>query len=313
MKPICDETFSSDNTNVKTNGKITYYPNNIIGKNLFGTVVETHEHKTKTFGTVNIFNKEMVTKILPLCIAGTIMITSLTGCTMGKKDVKETPEIKTEEVYEEPTQRILYNFKLGESLWSVVSTYKEERDIQKELEHICDINNIDDPNHVDPRPDLKLDVPISKLSVFGYTDNPDITFDDNKIVETNTIDDSEIFPKDSEYYYLNEEWAKKEEYIKNVWNVLMERSQKSQYEDSKVKYKTDYDSLFGNNSYMLTVYSEMELIKEMLNASDFYISEDYQKSINKIKECFDEAMRITEADSGISFEDYYQTNLSKTN
>lgn len=155
MKPICDETFSSDNTNVKTNGKITYYPNNIIGKNLFGTVVETHEHKTKTFGTVNIFNKDMVTKILPLCIASTIMITSLTGCTMGKKDVKETPEIKTEEVYEEPTQRILYNFKLGESLWSVVSTYKEERDIQKELEHICDINNIDDPNHVDPRPDLK--------------------------------------------------------------------------------------------------------------------------------------------------------------
>ncbi|MDD4187539.1 MAG: LysM domain-containing protein [Bacilli bacterium] len=98
-----------------------------------------------------------------------VMMTSLAGCKMEPKAaVLEQTQI--EQVMQlEQTGNIHYTIKRGDTLEEIANKYIGFSKLDAEVEKICRNNNIKKANEIYAGQDINLDVPISKLDIFGYT------------------------------------------------------------------------------------------------------------------------------------------------
>lgn len=107
-------------------------------------------------------HKKVVAGALTLMIA-----TSFAGCKMEPKAEVLSPT-QIEEVEElEQKGAITYTIKFGDTLEDIAFRYTSR--ITSEVAKICQDNKISNANTINAGQTIKLDVPISKLELFGYT------------------------------------------------------------------------------------------------------------------------------------------------
>lgn len=165
-------------TNV--NGKVNVYPGNFgeVSRKAVVTGFRTSLKELKRkFGTISIYDKKKTIKAASLILAGAITITSMTGCSLGKKaDVIDTDHGQAETIIEEETRRIEYTVEFGDSLWSIAKKYCDtDSEIVSEIKNICKINGLKENSVLNANTIIKLDVPLSKLINFGIVDEEKTT------------------------------------------------------------------------------------------------------------------------------------------
>ena len=166
--------------NQQVSGEVTIYPNNFTNvpkKSIIAGFRTSLKELKRKFGTISLYDKERTKKAASLILAGTITLTSLTGCTFCKKTVAEIPTPSdTESVVavKEETKRISYTVELGDSLWSIARKYCDsDGEIVNEIKNICKLNNLKENSILSADTILKLDVPESKLINFGIVNEDD--------------------------------------------------------------------------------------------------------------------------------------------
>ena len=351
--------------NQNVNGKVTVYPNNInkVSKKavIAGFRTSLKELKRK-FGTISIYDKQKTVKAASLILAGTITLTSLTGCTFGKKEeIKDTTTTETVMAVKEETQRIIYTVEFGDSLWSIASKYCDTNsEIVSEIKNICKLNNIKEKSILAADTTLKLDVPLSKLINFCIVSNPekeeterinytlkkgdtlwslvktyqtneaDITSEINHICEINGITNPDNIKEGdtikldvplskltyfglqekeapsvkekNEYELLDDEWESQSQFIYDSWN-----NAKENVSPQNIMFQTDYKRMFESdtNEYdggiFHKAYGEREKLKEMLEIDGLYKEESIKSQINKINDLYNLQFEITEVNLGTNY------------
>ena len=179
--------------NQQVSGEVTIYPNNFTNvpkKSIIAGFRTSLKELKRKFGTISLYDKERTKKAASLILAGTITLTSLTGCTFCKKTVAEIPtpsDTETVVAVKEETKRISYTVELGDSLWSIARKYCDsDGEIVNEIKNICKLNNLKENSILSADTILKLDVPESKLINFGIVNEDDkaITEDTQRIEYT---------------------------------------------------------------------------------------------------------------------------------
>lgn len=166
--------------NQQVSGEVTIYPNNFTNvpkKSIIAGFRTSLKELKRKFGTISLYDKERTKKAASLILAGTITLTSLTGCTFCKKTVAEIPtpsDTETVVAVKEETKRISYSVELGDSLWSIARKYCDsDGEIVNEIKNICKLNNLKENSILSADTILKLDVPESKLINFGIVNEDD--------------------------------------------------------------------------------------------------------------------------------------------
>ena len=166
--------------NQQVSGEVTIYPNNFTNvpkKSIIAGFRTSLKELKRKFGTISLYDKEKTKKAASLILAGTITLTSLTGCTFCKKTVAEIPTPSDTEpvvAVKEETKRISYTVELGDSLWSIARKYCDsDGEIVNEIKNICKLNNLKENSILPADTILKLDVPESKLINFGIVNEDD--------------------------------------------------------------------------------------------------------------------------------------------
>ncbi len=166
--------------NQQVSGEVTIYPNNFTNvpkKSIIAGFRTSLKELKRKFGTISLYDKERTKKAASLILAGTITLTSLTGCTFCKKNVAEIPtpsDTETVVAVKEETKRISYTVELGDSLWSIARKYCDsDGEIVNEIKNICKLNNLKENSILSADTILKLDVPESKLINFGIVNEDD--------------------------------------------------------------------------------------------------------------------------------------------
>lgn len=164
--------------NQQVSGEVTIYPNNFTNvpkKSIIAGFRTSLKELKRKFGTISLYDKERTKKAASLILAGTITLTSLTGCTFCKKTVAPTPsDTETVVAVKEETKRISYTVELGDSLWSIARKYCDsDGEIVNEIKNICKLNNLKENSILSADTILKLDVPESKLINFGIVNKDD--------------------------------------------------------------------------------------------------------------------------------------------
>lgn len=166
--------------NQQVSGEVTIYPNNFTNvpkKSIIAGFRTSLKELKRKFGTISLYDKERTKKAASLILAGTITLTSLTGCTFCKKTVAEIPtpsDTETVVAVKEETKRISYTVELGDSLWSIARKYCDsDGEIVNEIKNICKLNNLKENSVLPADTILKLDVPESKLINFGIVNEDD--------------------------------------------------------------------------------------------------------------------------------------------
>lgn len=166
--------------NQQVSGEVTIYPNNFTNvpkKSIIAGFRTSLKELKRKFGTISLYDKERTKKAASLILAGTITLTSLTGCTFCKKTVAEIPtpsDTETVVAVKEETKRISYTVELGDSLWSIARKYCDsDGEIVNEIKNICKLNNLKENSILPADTILKLDVPESKLINFGIVNEDD--------------------------------------------------------------------------------------------------------------------------------------------
>lgn len=166
--------------NQQVSGEVTIYPNNFTNipkKSIIAGFRTSLKELKRKFGTISLYDKEKTKKAASLILAGTITLTSLTGCTFCKKTVAEIPtpsDTETVVAVKEETKRISYTVELGDSLWSIARKYCDsDGEIVNEIKNICKLNNLKENSILTADTILKLDVPESKLINFGIVNEDD--------------------------------------------------------------------------------------------------------------------------------------------
>ena len=166
--------------NQQVSGEVTIYPNNFTNvpkKSIIAGFRTSLKELKRKFGTISLYDKERTKKAASLILAGTITLTSLTGCIFCKKNVAEIPtpsDTETVVAVKEETKRISYTVELGDSLWSIARKYCDsDGEIVNEIKNICKLNNLKENSILSADTILKLDVPESKLINFGIVNEDD--------------------------------------------------------------------------------------------------------------------------------------------
>lgn len=312
MKAIENMEVHGNVEEESVNGVVTLFTSNMkkVQNKVALSILEGFKAIQKKFGTIQIYNKDLTLALSKKIVAGALvgtMIVSMTGCSLGnKKEEAPIADVSIAEVEEEETERITYEVKLGDSLWSIASIYMPENKIPGEIKKICKLNDIESKSILRDGTTLKLDIPVSHLADFGYTDDPMVE------VQSKEPFDS-IFPADSVYYGIDEEWQNKESYVMNSWDEINKDVSDAQFEEQKMFFERERKAVFegdgSNPGYLLNIALKKDTLETILNdTTGLYNENTINKLVNEINSLYDEAINATEKYSSLKYNDYLNQN-----
>ena len=207
------------------------------------------------------------------------------GLTIGVASnlIKPDPKIELkpaiEMAYEEPTGEIKYVIKAGDTLESIVRRYKDT-DILKEIDKIAKTNNLESPDKIYSGQELIINVPISKLDVFGFG------YDLGEVNEWDAMD-----------YFVSS---------------AFEATRDSVHPENVLYWREKVYIIGGDSPHDIETYGQAPLLMkaasaiydyELMNDSQagFYTTDDIKAQENKILSIYLEAIEITERLTGKTY------------
>ncbi|MDD2409531.1 MAG: LysM domain-containing protein [Bacilli bacterium] len=193
MKMIEEFKVSGEFGNDPIKGKVTTYTNNIkkaAQKGVKTSIISSWKNIKERINTT-IYNKELLKKVGTALIVGTITMTSLTGCQINPNASIIEQEEKSYLI------TIDYTVKPGDNLWNIAGSYS--KDIQKEINKICILNNIEIEGPLVEGTILKLEVPNNTNAFNDEIKNIEWDATDYFLTKSFIIPESEIHPENLQF------------------------------------------------------------------------------------------------------------------
>lgn len=256
------------------NGKGTAYIKNIKSiPSVDLRIAEPRKNikETQSKDKITFYSPKLI-KIASLIIAGTITITSLSGCNMVSKEQIKEP-INTETVAIEsviPTKRISYKLGFGENLWYVAAKcYDSASDQANMIDKIVRDNNIANKNYIPENTQIYIDVPYDHLSNFGYT--------------VSCVEPSA--------------WEQEEHFITEAWSNTQAASNNNMYERDR---QMVFEGTENNPGYLISIASLKDKLDELTEELKFFNGENKETEQNiteitsEINHLYQLALELTE-------------------
>lgn len=300
------ENFKVNGTieGINASGKITVYNetlNKIPKKSIIAGYRDNFKQFVAKFGTVAIYNKQKLKRVTAGILAGTIMLTSMTGCSLSQGKDKKIVDDPTGivNVVEEEKQRVVYTVENGDNLSAIASLYCDSNaKIQEEVNRICKNNDIDNPNKIYPGMEISLWVPLSKLHVFGIVPQNEQTAEVGS--EQKEEVNSPSVGEKTEYERLEDEWDSKDMFIYDTWNNAQVSEANELYKSNRKEIFNDGETV-DDNTLLAKVAVRRADLKNMLEIPSLYGEESIQKVINEINGLYNQMLELTEITLGVTY------------
>lgn len=300
------ENFKVNGTieGINASGKITVYNetlNKIPKKSIIAGYRDNFKQFVAKFGTVAIYNKQKLKRVTAGILAGTIMLTSMTGCSLSQGKDKKMVDDPTGivNVVEEEKQRVVYTVENGDNLSAIASLYCDSNaKIQEEVNRICKNNDIENPNKIYPGMEISLWVPLSKLHVFGIVPQNEQTAEVGS--EQKEEVNSPSVGEKTEYERLEDEWDSKDMFIYDTWNNAQVSEANELYKSNRKEIFNDGETV-DDNTLLAKVAVRRADLKNMLEIPSLYGEESIQKVINEINGLYNQMLELTEITLGVTY------------
>lgn len=289
---------------INASGKITVYNetlNKIPKKSIIAGYRDNFKQFVAKFGTVAIYNKQKLKRVTAGILAGTIMLTSMTGCSLSQWKDKKMVDDPTGivNVVEEEKQRVVYTVENGDNLSAIASLYCDSNaKIQEEVNRICKNNDIENPNKIYPGMEISLWVPLSKLHVFGIVPQNEQTAEVGS--EQKEEVNSPSVGEKTEYERLEDEWDSKAMFIYDTWNNAQVSEANELYKSNRKEIFNDAETV-DDNTLLAKVAVRRADLKNMLEIPSLYGEESIQKVINEIDGLYNKMLELTEITLGVTY------------
>lgn len=289
---------------INASGKITVYNetlNKIPKKSIIAGYRDNFKQFVAKFGTVAIYNKQKLKRVTAGILAGTIMLTSMTGCSLSQGKDKKMVDDPTGivNVVEEEKQRVVYTVENGDNLSAIASLYCDSNaKIQEEVNRICKNNDIENPNKIYPGMEISLWVPLSKLHVFGIVPQNEQTAEVGS--EQKEEVNSPSVGEKTEFERLEDEWDSKAMFIYDTWNNAQVSDANELYKSNKKEIFNDGETV-DDNTLLAKVAVRRADLKNMLEIPSLYGEESIQKVINEIDGLYNKMLELTEITLGVTY------------
>lgn len=289
---------------INASGKITVYNetlNKIPKKSIIAGYRDNFKQFVAKFGTVAIYNKQKLKRVTAGILAGTIMLTSMTGCSLSQGKDKKMVDDPTGivNVVEEEKQRVVYTVENGDNLSAIASLYCDSNaKIQEEVNRICKNNDIENPNKIYPGMEISLWVPLSKLHVFGIVPQNEQTAEVGS--EQKEEVNSPSVGEKTEYERLEDEWDSKAMFIYDTWNNAQVSEANELYKSNRKEIFNDGETV-DDNTLLAKVAVRRADLKNMLEIPSLYGEESIQKVINEIDGLYNKMLELTEITLGVTY------------
>ncbi len=238
----------------KINGNVGSEP-----KNGEARVYTTHiKNKAGLFGLMSSLSNSWTVKISSAIIVGAITAASLTGCS----DLPKEPIVIEEPVQPEITTPILHEVQTGESLWKIAGYYRDEKDIQQEINKISYFNKLNPNGVLNKGTKIIIDVPDANPGKLAVEVDQAI-------------------------------WEMNEIYIASSFDVNPNQVHPENVYFWRVKGETE--------ELLMQAASERYTLEEMQSMPDLYSEERIAAQISKISRIYAEALKITKTATGKEF------------
>lgn len=289
---------------INASGKITVYNetlNKIPKKSIIAGYRDNFKQFVAKFGTVAIYNKQKLKRVTAGILAGTIMLTSMTGCSLSQGKDKKMVDDPTGivNVVEEEKQRVVYTVENGDNLSAIASLYCDSNaKIQEEVNRICKNNDIENPNKIYPGMEISLWVPLSKLHVFGIVPQNEQTAEVGS--EQKEEVNSPSVGEKTEFERLEDEWDSKAMFIYDTWNNAQVSEANELYKSNRKEIFNDGETV-DDNTLLAKVAVRRADLKNMLEIPSLYGEESIQKVINEIDGLYNKMLELTEVTLGVTY------------
>lgn len=289
---------------INASGKITVYNetlNKIPKKSIIAGYRDNFKQFVAKFGTVAIYNKQKLKRVTAGILAGTIMLTSMTGCSLSQGKDKKMVDDPTGivNVVEEEKQRVVYTVENGDNLSAIASLYCDSNaKIQEEVNRICKNNDIENPNKIYPGMEISLWVPLSKLHVFGIVPQNEQTAEVGS--EQKEEVNSPSVGEKTEFERLEDEWDSKAMFIYDTWNNAQVSEANELYKSNRKEIFNDGETV-DDNTLLAKVAVRRADLKNMLEIPSLYGEESIQKVINEIDGLYNKMLELTEITLGVTY------------
>lgn len=289
---------------INASGKITVYNetlNKIPKKSIIAGYRDNFKQFVAKFGTIAIYNKQKLKRVTAGILAGTIMLTSMTGCSLSQGKDKKMVDDPTGivNVVEEEKQRVVYTVENGDNLSAIASLYCDSNaKIQEEVNRICKNNDIENPNKIYPGMEISLWVPLSKLHVFGIVPQNEQTAEVGS--EQKEEVNSPSVGEKTEYERLEDEWDSKAMFIYDTWNNAQVSEANELYKSNRKEIFNDGETV-DDNTLLAKVAVRRADLKNMLEIPSLYGEESIQKVINEIDGLYNKMLELTEITLGVTY------------
>lgn len=289
---------------INASGKITVYNetlNKIPKKSIIAGYRDNFKQFVAKFGTVAIYNKQKLKRVTAGILAGTIMLTSMTGCSLSQGKDKKMVDDPTGivNVVEEEKQRVVYTVENGDNLSAIASLYCDSNaKIQEEVNRICKNNDIENPNKIYPGMEISLWVPLSKLHVFGIVPQNEQTAEVGS--EQKEEVNSPSVGEKNEFERLEDEWDSKAMFIYDTWNNAQVSEANELYKSNRKEIFNDGETV-DDNTLLAKVAVRRADLKNMLEIPSLYGEESIQKVINEINGLYNQMLELTEITLGVTY------------
>lgn len=289
---------------INASGKITVYNetlNKIPKKSIIAGYIDNFKQFVAKFGTVAIYNKQKLKRVTAGILAGTIMLTSMTGCSLSQEKDKKIEDDPTGivNVVEEEKQRVVYTVENGDNLSAIASLYCDSNaKIQEEVNRICKNNDIENPNKIYPGMEISLWVPLSKLHVFGIVPQNEQTAEVGS--EQKEEVNSPSVGEKTEFERLEDEWDSKAMFIYDTWNNAQVSEANELYKSNRKEIFNDGETV-DDNTLLAKVAVRRADLKNMLEIPSLYGEESIQKVINEIDGLYNKMLELTEITLGVTY------------
>ena len=289
---------------INASGKITVYNetlNKIPKKSIIAGYRDNFKQFVAKFGTVAIYNKQKLKRVTAGILAGTIMLTSMTGCSLSQGKDKKMVDDPTGivNVVEEEKQRVVYTVENGDNLSAIASLYCDSNaKIQEEVNRICKNNDIENPNKIYPGMEISLWVPLSKLHVFGIVPQNEQTAEVGS--EQKEEVNSPSVGEKTEFERLEDEWDSKAIFIYDTWNNAQVSEANELYKSNRKEIFNDGETV-DDNTLLAKVAVRRADLKNMLEIPSLYGEESIQKVINEINGLYNQMLELTEITLGVTY------------